>query len=158
MTKCNLSSWFSFEDRYPNGDITVNVDNEDLFNEIFRLFTPDGLLAEDQSLGVWFDDFTDGKLENNYEEAGKAIIDKENKFKEILKKYGVTKCNLSSEFSFEDRYPNGDITVNVKNRRLYNEIFILFTSDGFLAEDQSLGVWYNSFEDEKLKANYDIEG
>lgn len=83
-------------------------------------------------------------------------MSKEEKFREILKKYGVTKCSLSSEFSFEDKYPDGDITLNVKDKGLIKEVFMLFTPDGILADNQFLGVWYSQFKTDKLKPNFKI--
>ena len=85
------------------------------------------------------------------------MLIKEFKFREILKKYGVTKCYLGNGFSFSDDYPNGIIYVNVNNRHLYMELFKLFTKDvdGIVADDQSLLIIYNNFE--TVEANYIME-
>lgn len=82
---------------------------------------------------------------------------REIEFRNILRKYGVTKCYLGNGFSFDDAYPDGIIYVNVDNRHLYMELFKLFTKDvdGIVDDDQSLIIIYNNFEN--IKANYEME-
>jgi hypothetical protein len=57
VKKCYLSSDFNFNDKYPCGKIYIDVDNNDLYIEIYKLFTDDGWLDEDQSLLVGVNNF-----------------------------------------------------------------------------------------------------
>lgn len=86
------------------------------------------------------------------------MSDRELKFKQILKSYGVTKCYMGDGFSFDDQYPDGTIFVDVKNNDLYLEMYKLFTEDkdGLIGEEQSLFIGYNNFS--KVISNYNIEG
>lgn len=83
---------------------------------------------------------------------------KKEKFRELLKEYGVTKCYVSPGFDFGADSPDGDIFVDVNSYELVMKIYKLFTKDvnGFVEEDQFLGV---SFRDpDRLKENFKIRG
>lgn len=84
------------------------------------------------------------------------MSDKKKKLREILKKYGVTKCYISPDFDFNADEPNGDIVTNIRSTEMDLEIFKLFTldPDGLCSDEQSLGVWYNDFIDDDLVSNY----
>jgi hypothetical protein len=82
-------------------------------------------------------------------------MDKELQFKNVLKSFGVTKCYLSKEFDFNDKYPCGKIYVDVDSNDLDIEIYKLFTDDGWLDEEQSLLVGVNNFIN--IEPNYSLE-
>lgn len=78
------------------------------------------------------------------------------KFREILRRYGVTKCYVNDGFDFEADEPNGMIRVNVNNNDLEMDIYKLYTVDvdGLVSEEQNLGVWYDDFS--SLIPNFNI--
>lgn len=83
--------------------------------------------------------------------------DREIKFKQLLKSYGVSKCYIGDGFSFDDEYPNGTIYVDVEDSKLYLEMYKLFTEDedGLIGEEQSLYIGSNMFTN--VKQNYSLE-
>lgn len=85
------------------------------------------------------------------------MSDKERKFRQLLKEYGVTKCYVSEGFSFEDEEPCGKILVDVNDNDFFMSIYKLFTKDpdGFVGEDQVLWIAYNDFK--TRKSNYNLE-
>ena len=110
-------------------------------------FVSDNLIIE-------YNDFSN--LEPNY------VIDISRKerelyFREILKKYGVTKCYLDEYFTFENEYPSGTIYLNVVNASLVMELYKLFTKDedGFVEDNQCLFINDNDFN--KIQPNYNLE-
>ena len=77
------------------------------------------------------------------------------KFIQVLKEFGVTKCRVSPDFDFEAKEPDGDIRINVKNSRLETAIYKIFTVDnGLVGENQTLGVWYNDFS--SIEPNFEF--
>ena len=59
VTKCRISDNFDFENKEPDGDIRINVQDSKLETAIYKIFTTDnGLVGENQSLGVWYNDFS----------------------------------------------------------------------------------------------------
>ena len=85
------------------------------------------------------------------------MSDREMKFKQLLKSYGVSKCYIGDGFNFDDEYPNGTIYVDVNDSRLYLEMYKLFTEDedGLIGEEQSLYIGFNMFTN--VKQNYSLE-
>ena len=85
------------------------------------------------------------------------MSDREMKFKQLLKSYGVSKCYIGDGFSFDDEYPNGTIYVDVDDSKLYLEMYKLFTEDddGLIGEEQSLYIGFNMFTN--VKQNYSLE-
>ena len=85
------------------------------------------------------------------------MTDRELKFKELLKSYGVSKCYLGDGFSFDDEYPNGTFYIDVADNKLYLEMYKLFTEDedGLIGEEQSLFIGFNIFS--RIKPNYNLE-
>lgn len=79
---------------------------------------------------------------------------KKEEFRNLLKGYGVTKCYVSPNFDFEADEPNGDIFININETELLNKIFDLFTKDGYVSEDQMLGVFPSDFRN--IKPNFII--
>ena len=53
-TKAYISPGFDFEADTPDGEILVDVGNNEVFLEIYQMYTtdPDGIVDEDQSLGI----------------------------------------------------------------------------------------------------------
>ena len=84
------------------------------------------------------------------------MSDREMKFKQLLKSYGVSKCYIGDGFSFDDEYPNGTIYVDVEDSKLYLEMYKLFTEDedGLIGEEQSLYIGSNMFTN--VKQNYSL--
>ena len=84
------------------------------------------------------------------------MSDREMKFKQLLKSYGVSKCYIGDGFSFDDEYPNGTIYVDVDDSKLYIEMYKLFTEDedGLIGEEQSLLITYDNFDD--TLSNYSL--
>lgn len=66
VTKVYISSEFSFDETEPCGIIRINVNNSNLDVDLYKLFTkaPDGLVAEEQYLGIFYNDFS--KIEPNF--------------------------------------------------------------------------------------------
>jgi hypothetical protein len=60
-----------------------------------------------------------------------------------LKNHGITKCYVSEGFDFEAKLPNGEIYVNAKDMSVLNDLYAVFTEDGFVDEEQNLFIWYN---------------
>ena len=85
------------------------------------------------------------------------MVDREMKFKELLKEYGVSKCYIGDGFSFDDEYPNGTIYVDVDSNKLYLEMYKLFTEDkdGLIGDEQSLLITYDNFDE--VSSNYSLE-
>jgi hypothetical protein len=52
VKKCYVTPGFDFEAERPDGDIRVDVNNMDLFTEIYSVFTPNGWINEEQALLV----------------------------------------------------------------------------------------------------------
>ena len=63
VTKCYISSDFDFTADTPTGEILINVNNDRLILNLYKLFTkdPDGILEEGQILFVLFDTFESKK-------------------------------------------------------------------------------------------------
>ena len=59
VSKCYIGDGFSFNDEYPDGKIFIDVDNNDLYLEMYKLFTEDedGLIGEEQSLLIFYNNF-----------------------------------------------------------------------------------------------------
>jgi hypothetical protein len=65
VTNCYVSPYFSFDNPTPCGEIQVDVDNDDLLNELYYLFTvDDGLVSEGQLLMIWYYDKLDSESAN----------------------------------------------------------------------------------------------
>lgn len=67
--------------------------------------------------------YTTSTLESVLKEA-KGILnvsayERERRFKEVLKSYGVTKCYINEEFDFGSAYAEGEIYVDVKDNMLF---------------------------------------
>lgn len=73
------------------------------------------------------------------------------KFIKLLKSYGVTKCRVD-HVDFSNPRPWGRILVDVYDPNLLNEIYDIFTADGYLDEDQDLLVLHNDFT--KIEPNF----
>lgn len=86
------------------------------------------------------------------------MSDREIKFRNLLKSYGVTKCYIGNGFSFDVQYPDGTIFIDSNDNTLCNELYKLFTEDedGLLGEEQSLFIGFNDFT--KIMPNYPLEG
>ena len=82
--------------------------------------------------------------------------EKEKRFKEVLKSYGVTKCYVSEDFDFDSTYVEGEILVDVDDCRLHLDIYKIFTKDpdGILEDGQML--WVSFYEFKNRKPNYSI--
>lgn len=78
-------------------------------------------------------------------------------FRDILNKYGVTKCYISQDFDFDATEPNGTIYLDIKNSDMNMELYKLFTtdSDGLISDDQSL--WISSYDFVKKQPNFSIK-
>ena len=85
------------------------------------------------------------------------MVDREMKFKELLKEYGVSKCYIGDGFNFGDRYPNGTIYINVDDSKLHHEMYKLFTEDedGIVGDEQMLLITHNDFE--TTSPNYNLD-
>ena len=85
------------------------------------------------------------------------MSEKEKRFKEVLKSYGVTKCYVNEGFDFDSTYAEGEIYVDIKDRMLFLDIYKIFTKDpdGILEDGQMLWVAFDRFED--IKPNYSLE-
>lgn len=75
------------------------------------------------------------------------------KFTKLLKIYGVTKCRVD-HVDFNNPRPWGSIFVDVFNHDLLNEIYDIFTADGYLDEDQDLLVRYDDFTE--IEPNFNL--
>ena len=85
------------------------------------------------------------------------MSEKEKRFREVLKSYGVKKCYVNEDFDFDSTYVEGVIYVDVDDWRLHLDIYKIFTKDpdGILEDGQMLWVSFYEFED--LNPNYDLE-
>lgn len=79
-------------------------------------------------------------------------------FRNILNKYGVSKCYISPYFDFDVDEPNGTIYLDVDNSDMVMELYKLFTidPDGLVSDDQSL--WIGEYNFVKKKPNFEIKG
>ena len=75
------------------------------------------------------------------------------KFIKLLKSYGVSKCRVDN-VDFNIPRPWGRIQVDVYNIDLLNEIYDIFTADGYLDEDQDLIVCYDDFTE--IEPNFSL--
>lgn len=75
------------------------------------------------------------------------------KFIKLLKSYGVNKCRVDN-VDFNVPRPWGRILVDIFNDDLLNEIYDIFTADGYLDEDQDLIVYYDDFT--KIEPNFSL--
>lgn len=71
----------------------------------------------------------------------------------LVKNYGVTKCRVDY-VDFNNPRPSGRILVDVYNPNLLNEIYDIFTKDGYLDEDQNLLVYHSDFTE--IEPNFDL--
>ena len=55
------------------------------------------------------------------------MSEKEKRFRELLKSYGVTKCYVNEGFDFDSTYAEGEIFVDVDDWRLHLDIYKIFT-------------------------------
>lgn len=85
------------------------------------------------------------------------MSEKEKKFRQLLKDYGVTKCYIDEWFNFETDEPDGHILVNVDNPELIDSLYLLFVKDpdGLVAENQTLIISYHDFT--AFDSNYNLE-
>jgi hypothetical protein len=63
-------------------------------------------------------------------------------FKNVLKTHRITKCYVSEGFDFESEFPEGEIRVNTDDIDILNELYRLFTEDGYITEEQNLFIWF----------------
>lgn len=85
-------------------------------------------------------------------------VEREKKFKKLLKDSGVTKCYIDdASYIFGNDYPSGEICVDINNTSLFMGIYKLFTKDvdGVLDDDQTLFVKFSDFSD--VIDNYSLE-
>lgn len=75
------------------------------------------------------------------------------KFIKLLKSYGVSKCRVD-DVDFSNPRPCGRILVDVFNDDLLNEIYDIFTANGYLDEDQDLIVYYDDFTE--IEPNFNL--
>lgn len=86
---------------------------------------------------------------------------RQEQFREILRKYGVTKCYVSGDvstetnFNFEQDGVGGRILVDIKNEALFGDIYHLFeVQDESLLENWCLLVWSNDFS--SIRPNFQV--
>lgn len=153
VNKCYISNYFSFDDKLPEGEILVDVNDVHLIMSIYKLCTkdPDGILEEGQVLFVCYDDFK--MHEPNYD---LPLTKREKKFRELLRKNGVTKCYVEDVY-FDSIYTRGRILVDNPDKAFILELYNLFSVDGKgTFEDDQLFVYirYDTFEE--YEPNYDF--
>lgn len=85
------------------------------------------------------------------------MCERERKFREILKKYGVTKCRVTSgytdvKYNFDDTETDIIVRVNVNSNQMKVDIIDLLAN---FESDYGVSVRYNDFSE--LLPNYEVE-
>jgi hypothetical protein len=138
VTECYTTPLMFTCDSELNGIIRVNVNSNELIDKLYELLSNHERCGKKQWLIIG--SFSEREnLRPNYDLNGEIKERNEREFRELLKKYNVSKCYLNRSIDFGSQWISGDVYVDKEDYQLFDEVWNLFYNND-LEESPSVMV------------------